>query len=176
MSEISQQDEKDDEVVFAEGQMVLGEQLENPYSVENMQKALENVEAQLKSAIKVEPTHYYVRFRPKSEQELGLITGDTTLYVYDYPLDVEIKRGGTHYHDPSIPANEITWQYTVVPVDYVFPDVQYQKLAELFLPEQGSEFQELKSASLDHFDWLKLETEALRITGNLDEKNKDNNT
>jgi hypothetical protein len=172
----SQQNEEQAGMVFVEGQMELGEQLENPYSVENMRKALENVESQLKSATKVEPTHYYVRFRPKSEQELGLITRDTTLYVYDYPLDVEVKRGGTHYHDPSIPANEITWQYTVVPIDYVFPDVQYQKLAELFLPEERNELQELKSASLDHFDWLKLETEALRITGNLNERNADNNT
>ncbi|WP_139279577.1 hypothetical protein [Tangfeifania diversioriginum] len=156
---------------YNEGQMILGEKLKNPYSVENMQKAYNNLRAdnKLKSAVNIETTHFYVRFRPKSFQELNMLTRDTTLHIYDYPLDVEIKRGGTHYHDPSIPQNQITWQYTVVPVDYTFPNIQYQKLADLFLQEETGELEELKSGSIDYFDWLTLETEALRITDNLDE-------
>ncbi|RIJ50118.1 hypothetical protein D1614_05065 [Maribellus luteus] len=133
-------------------------------------------ENKLKSGLKIEPTHYYVRFRPKDEKERHLIVRDTTLYVYDYPLDVEIKRGGTHYHDPKIPKNEITWQYTIVPIDYEFPKVQYQKLADLYLPEYGRELTELKSARIEHFDWLKLENEALRITGNIEEKTQNEST
>ncbi len=157
---------------FKEGQTILGKKLENPYSVENMQKAFDNLtsENKLKSAIKIEPTHYYVRFRPKSEQELETILRDTTLTFYSYPLDFEIKRGGTHYHDPSIPDNEITWQYTVVSVKYIFPKIHYQILAKLFLIEKDGEFQKLKSANIDYSDWLQLEEEALRITGNLTEK------
>jgi hypothetical protein len=151
--------------------MIIGEKLENPYSLENMQIAHDNLMAEnkLKSKIKIEPTHLYVRFRPKNMQELDMLTRDTTIDVFDYPLDVEIKQRGTYYHDPSISNKEITWQYTVVPVNYVFPKVQYQKLAELYLPEEEGELQELKSASIDYFDWLKLEDEALRITGNQDE-------
>ena len=158
-----------EEYAFKEGQMILGEQLENPYSVENMQRAYDSLQVQnkLKTGLKIETTHLYVRFRPKSDKELNLITRDTILEIYDYPLDVKIKRGGTHYHDPSVPANEITWQYTVVPVDYTFPKVQYQKLADLYLPEESNELTEVKSATTDYFNWLKLETEALRITGNL---------
>jgi len=166
-----------DEFAFKDGQMILGEKLKNPYSVENMQIAFDNLQAEnkLKSEIKIETTHYYVRFRPKSMQELDIITRDTTLNFFDYPLDIEINRGGTHYHDPSIPKNEITWQYTVVPVDYFFPKVQYQKLANLYLPEDGSELRKLKSASIEHFDWLKLETEALKITNNLDNEDTSDN-
>lgn len=164
---VKQNEIRKESQLFEEGIMILGEPLENPYSVENMQKALENMESQLKSAVKVETTHFYVRFRPKSEQELEILNRDSTLDIYDYPLDVEIKKGGTHYHDPTIPENEITWQYTVVPVDYSFPKIQFQKLANLFLPEEGGELIETKSASINHFDWLKIENEALRITGNL---------
>ncbi|WP_167604675.1 hypothetical protein [Maribellus sediminis] len=175
--------EQDGEIIaeqdhFKDGPMILGKQLENPYSVENMKIAYENLQTEnkLKSGLEIEATHFYVRFRPKNTKELDLITRDTTLYIYDYPLDVEIKRGGTHYHDPEIPKNEITWQYTVVPVDYVFPKVQYQKLANLYLPEYGEELTELKSTGIEHFDWLKLENEALRITGNLDENAQTENT
>jgi len=154
-----------------EGLMILGDQMDNPYSVANMQEALSNVQAYLKSDVKVETTHFYVRFRPKNEQELDLITRDTTLVFYDYPLDCTIKRGGTYYHDPLIPDNEITWQYTVVPVNYDFPKVQYQKLAELFLPEDVGENQESKGESINHADWQLLEAEALRITNNLNPEN-----
>ena len=156
---------------YNEGKMVIGEKLKNPYSVQNMHKAYNNLRTdnKLKSAVNIETTHFYVRFRPKSFQELNILTRDTTLHIYDYPLDVEIKRGGTHYHDPSIPRNQITWQYTVVPVDYTFPNIQHQKLADLFLQEETGKLEELKSGSIDYFDWLTLETEALRITGNLKE-------
>ncbi|MGM0392788.1 MAG: hypothetical protein ACQEQB_13635, partial [Bacteroidota bacterium] len=61
-------------------------------------------------------------------------------------------------------------QYTVVPVNYTFPDIQYQKLADLFLQEETGELEELKSGTMDYFDWLALETEALRITGNLEDE------
>lgn len=155
-------------MVFSEGQMELGEKLENPYSVENMSKALENNESLSKSTIKIEPTHFYVRFRPKSEQELEMLKRDATLDLYDYPLDVEIKKGGTHYHDPSIPANEITWQYTVVPFNYTFPKIQYQKLADLYLPFNDGE-EGLKSNEIKYSEWLELEAEALRMTNNLPE-------
>lgn len=43
----------------------------------------------------------------------------------------------------------------------------------MFLPEESDENQQLKSASVNHFDWLRLETEALRITGNLKNSESD---
>jgi hypothetical protein len=149
---------------FKEGQTILGKKLENPYSVENMQIAFNKLtlENKLKSSIQIEPTHFYVRFRPKNEKELETIKRDTTLEIYSYPLDFEIKRGGTHYHDPSIPDNEITWQYTVVSVNYIFPKIQYQILAKLFLLDEDGEYQKLKSANIDYFDWLQLEAEAVQ--------------
>lgn len=75
--------QKKDEFAFKDGQMILGEKLKNPYSVENMQIAYSNLlaEDKLKSGIKIEATHYYVRFRPKSMQELDIITRDTTLHL-----------------------------------------------------------------------------------------------
>jgi hypothetical protein len=157
--------------------MILGEKLENPYSVENMKAAYEKLQADnvLKSGLQIEATHLYVRFRPKNGKEQYLITGDTTLHVYDYPLDVKIKKGGTHYHDPEIPKNEITWQYTVVPVDYEFPKVQYQKLADLYLPEVGKDLVQIKSAQIDYLDWKKLENESLKMTGNLSEEEQNGN-
>ncbi len=85
------------------------------------------------------------------------------------PLDYELEEGvGGAYHDPTLPADQITWQYTVVPVDYQFRDIQYEKLADLFLQDEDNE-KSLNKSSISINLWHELEDEALRITGNEDD-------
>lgn len=148
----------------------LSKKLENPYTVANMIRAYENLtdNGQLKSSsvkksdIKI--THYYVRFLPKSFEELAILQRDSTLELYDYSLDYEIAEGGTFYQDPEIPLGEITWQYCAVEKKFDFPNLQYEILEELFLPKVKRND---KGASSDETIWDNIETEALKITGNL---------
>jgi len=159
---------------FQEGMIQLGEKLNNPYTVENMRKAYQNItkHSQLKSSditeADIEVTHFYVRFLPKSERELGILHHDTLLELFDYPLDYEMHEGGTYYHDPNIPDTAITWQYTVVEKEFVFPVLEYEVLAELFLPETMLDSKTLKSTE-DWTFWDELEVEALKMTGNYEE-------
>jgi hypothetical protein len=157
---------------------ILGKQLENPYSVENMRKALAELKSSnaLKSSFidddfEIETTHLYVRFLPKNEEELNLLKQDTLLHFYDYPLDYEIVSPGICYHDPTLPDTVITWQYTVVAPDYNFPTITHEILSELFLIEEKDEDSNLKSATVNIPFWDMLEDKALEITGNLDETN-----
>jgi hypothetical protein len=101
---------------------------------------------------------------PKNEEEWALLKSDTTLLLYDFPLDYEIAEQGTYYHDPSLPQNAITWQYAVVPMDYKIPNIQHEILYEAFIPAHEDESM-LKSSELDFYD--RLEEESFRITGNL---------
>lgn len=57
-------------------------------------------------------THWYVRFLPAQAAEMRTLV-DLGLILFDYPLDYEILEQGDLYHDPSIPSDEITWQYAV---------------------------------------------------------------
>ena len=66
-----------------------------------------------------------------------MIQEDTLLQLYDYPLDHEIEQEGDVYHDPDLPKDQITWQYTVVKPDYKFPDIRYEILSELFIPQNS---------------------------------------
>jgi hypothetical protein len=151
-----------------EGMIELGEEIENAYSVTNMQKAADNLfeTGQLKSKPIIKTTHYYVRFLPKDDKELSLLKKDTTLYFYDFPLLYKLKKKGTSYHDPSLAPDQITWQYTVVPKDYPFNSVKYEILDEVFMEDEYNK-NALKSASLDDFTFALIEKEAYRITGNL---------
>ena len=87
----------------------LGKKLENPYSVDNMKKAWNNISSsgRLSEEIEIAPTHYYVKFKPVNEEEREILTDDTTLVLYDYPLDYEIAEEGHYYRDPNVPINSL---------------------------------------------------------------------
>ena len=106
----------------------------------------------------IELTHYYVKFIPNSELELEDLKSDTTLELFDYPLDYEVLEDGLYYHDPSLPDSAITYQYAVVPEDYNFPNIQNEILAELYIPEL---LEELNDNAVEL-----LVDISLRLTGN----------
>lgn len=156
-----------------EGMILLGEKLENPYSLQNMTKAYESLSENggLKSSDKgkdIKPTHLYVRFLPTNREELEMLWAEKKLEFFDYPLDYELKGEGSYYRDPSIPEGKPGWMYTVVPVGFNFPTVKYELIEECVIPTE--ENKNLKSTS-DNELLMQLELESLRMTGNL--KNDD---
>ena len=161
----------------------LGKKLENPYAVSVMKKAFNNLKqkesdifSKSTNSIKIETTDYYVRFLPKSDEEKEILQEKDSLTLFDMPLDYELEEGvAGAYQDPSISEGNITWQYTVVPVNYKFRDIQYQILANLFLQDddfdEGENEDTLKAKKslkkqISQDLWTKLENEALTITGN----------
>ena len=146
---------------FSHEEIILGEQLQDPYSVENMTKALERVHPAGAGRVSIQPTDFYVRFLPKDDAQLQQLT-DLGLELLDHPLDHRIVREGDWYHDPSVPDGDITWQYGVVPVEFEFPHgIRYERLDDCYLPENDP------STRADGIDWEEVEREAYRITGNL---------
>ena len=145
---------------FSHEQIILGEQLQDPYSVDNMTKALESVNPGTKGRVSIQATDFYVRFLPKDDAQLQQLM-DLGLELLDHPLDHRIVREGDWYHDPSVPEGSITWQYGVVPVDFEFPrDIRYERLDDCYLPENDP------STRADGIDWEEVEREAFRLTGN----------
>lgn len=138
--------------------IVVGDRLEDPYTVDNMTKALASLYPTKAGRSVVKPTHLYVRFLPEDDtqfEQLERICPN----LLDHPMDYEIVREGDWYHDPSIPDESITWQYGVVPVSFSFPSgIRHELLDSCYIPDPGT-----KS---DGIDWDAVELEAFRITGN----------
>ena len=178
-------------------QTVLGKELKNPYSVENMQKAYDNLQSSFRKAgmrvteeVQLERTHLYVRFLPKDSAEYDQLMANTNLDFYDYPLTFEIAEMGEQYHDPDIPEDRPTYQYTVVNAGYEFgTDVAYEVLSDLYLPKEDTTqdyYYEWTAEDTDEyisngrlnadisFNNL-LENEALRITDNLEKESPSSN-
>ncbi len=130
-------------------QTVLGDKLENAYSVANMRKAFESLAPEDRGGLSIEDirtSHYYVKFRPANYDELDRIKQDTTLILYDIPLDYEITSQGEYYQDPEVPDSLPTYQYASVEfahraaIDTL--GVAYDVLENLFIPDEDRDFVE----------------------------------
>ncbi|MCL5245180.1 hypothetical protein M4I21_05125 [Cellulophaga sp. 20_2_10] len=161
--------------IQSQGMMKLGKQLENPYSIENMSKALDNLRksnVSFKSRtneFEITTTHLYIKFKPKNEAELSILKKDSTLVLYDYPLDYEIEQTGDFYHDSEVTTNQPTYQYCSVELGKKLPsDIENEILAELFIPDEDSDELDDTNAKTIKFQIIDdLVTEALHITNNL---------
>ena len=148
--------------IYPSGMTKLGSQLQNPFNINTMQTAYKNLTG---TGCNLEPTHWYVRFLPKNINDYMVLLDDTNFVLFDMPFNYEILSQGTHYHDPSIPIEDITWQYTTVRAGADLPDYcEVQILDELYLPDDNNQTPCKQQISID--DW---EREAFSITGNLDE-------
>ena len=148
--------------VVSHEKMELGRRLENPYSVGNVEAALASLYP-TRASVSVPVSDYYVRFLPKDTDEFNALS-DLGVEMLDHPMDREILRDGDYYHDPSVPEDEITWQYAVVPSGFEFPDgIRYEILDKCFVPDE-----EVSTRGLEGFDWDAVERKAFEITDNED--------
>lgn len=154
----------------ANDSIILGAQRSNPYEIGNMLAAWD-----LLSGIRgnflygnIEPyvnTIYY-RVLPTDTSDLAILSADTSVIYVDYPLDYDILRWGSYYHDPSVADTLYTWLYAVVPSGHPLPSIQnVEILQECYLPDERDLPEDLP-------DWQNgfamLEYIAYRETGNID--------
>lgn len=134
--------------------VILGKQKENPFSVENMSRALDSLKqiasesneagVNLRSLedVVIEATDLYVRFLPQDSIQDYTLRNDSSLKLMEFPLDYEIKQSGDYYKDSTV-SSKFTWLYTTVKPGYSPPEgVRYEVLSELFIPENSPYYSE----------------------------------
>lgn len=124
------------------------QKLNNPYTIENMTKAVDSIKAKLAAGglgdldaevfqnLEVRPTHYYVQFSPIDEKQESTLKRDSTMVLSDYPLDYEFSDAFFKTR-PDLTNRKIPHYYVAVPVDKKLPtEVPHKILEELFIPEE----------------------------------------
>ena len=140
--------------------IVLGARLENPYKTENITKAMQALYPTKADRVPVRTTDLYVRFLPKTEEQYAVLK-DMDIRLTDHPLDYEILEEGDWYHDPEVPDDMMTWQYAVVPHDFIFPEMEYEIIDECHIAENDP-----GTRAEDDVDWEAVERQAYVLTGN----------
>jgi hypothetical protein len=120
-----------------EGPIELGKKLTNPYSLQNMSKALieiQKTKPEYKTK-KIDATHNYVRIESLTEDALWAIQDKEDIDIFIYPLDYEvIKSGNTYKEKDKITKYQVYW--AAVPIDYKFgKDIKIDLLEKLYLPK-----------------------------------------
>ena len=149
--------EKASKQIFGDS-IVLGERLNNPYSIQNMQAAYNQVMATRGDAIDevtLQPNLLYVRFLPQDSADVAFLQ-ESGLELFDYPLDYDIVVMGDSYHDPSLPDTALTWQYSCVRPGFTFPDMTYEVIEECFVPDEET------SSTRAGIDWDEVEETAIQ--------------
>jgi hypothetical protein len=114
--------------------MVLGLQLNNPYSIPNMTAAYNAFFNLQLGAVSV--THKYIRFSPTNESQIAMLDDSLELDLYTHPLDYEMLQDGDLYVPAGGSVEDIPFLYSVVPGNYQLPNnITYTILADLHLPE-----------------------------------------
>lgn len=124
------------------------QKLNNPYTIENMTKAVDSIKAKLAAGdygdldaevfqnLEVRPTHLYVQFSPIDEKQETILKRDSTMVLSDYPLDYEFSDAFFKIR-PDLANRKIPHYYVAVPVDKKLPtEVPHDILEELFIPEE----------------------------------------
>ncbi len=136
-----------------------------------MTKALKSLRqsarAELPSDYEINTTHIYVKFLPKSEDHLDILSLDEELILYTYPLDREIVRGGSYYIDPNAPKDKPTPLYATVRVDFELPkEVPHEKLIKLHNPQETEDYDIIETNNkYDNQFIASLVNESFRLTG-----------
>lgn len=130
-----------DELNLTDG-VIIGEKLRNPYSLEVMKQACDLLYPPTRGEDPVSdslivPNVKYVRFLPTDSVEYRLLM-DSDLELFNYPLDYDILGDPSDYHDPSLPPEQITWQYTVMPIEQSPPINRVEVLGTGYVPDIGS--------------------------------------
>lgn len=156
--------------------VVLGKKLENPYTVANMKRAYAELKREYAEKeggdsleeINIYTTNLYVRFLPNDIDEYNILAFDTTLEIFNFPLDYELKEGGTYYHDPALAENQITWQYCAPKAECELPEIEIEIIEELYLPQEDTILINVEKSGKNIADLLEMK--ALQITANLSDE------
>ncbi|MBP3944550.1 hypothetical protein J5U18_13505 [Sphingobacteriaceae bacterium WQ 2009] len=91
----------------------LGKKLENPYAIRNIKKALNVLMSTRKQVIQnqdLERSHLYIRFLPKTYEDMLILESDSSLVYESVPFGYENSADLDFYQDPAIPKDQYTWQ------------------------------------------------------------------
>jgi hypothetical protein len=115
--------------------VILGQQLQNPYTRDNMATAYNVLYGTQYTAADIPITHYYIKFTPADNDQLAKMDEETELDLYTHPLDYELLQDGDYYAAPGKDPNDIPELYTVVAADELIPSfAPHTVLAALHIP------------------------------------------
>lgn len=151
-----------------DGVIVLGNQLPNPFTIENMSAAFENIKVNYPGLVSpVRITNKYIKINVQDELQLSILKQDSNLVYYPYPLDYEITTSGTYYrHEEGQCDSCVTAQFAAIKANQTLPSgIGSTLLANLYIPTQDELLPAMFQGDLYEDFQEALTAEAFRLVG-----------
>lgn len=140
--------------------IILGNERKIAYSVENMQTAVDFINARVPDSkfqnLRIRQTHVYLKFLPSSENHLVIlqeIGANDSIVLFSFPLHYEVIKHGSFLREDEQAKVKYAPLYATIPVGYNLPDVPYVVIERVHKPTD---------------DESDIEVVALVMTGNED--------
>ncbi len=148
----------------------LGDERQNPYDIENMQKAYSILtQSDILEIARNKPeephiTDIYFRVLPTDSIEFENILSDTSICYFGLPMDRDIVHNGSYYKDESA-DDPYTWQYAVVSETQKLPEFgKVDILNYLYIPVENEDVEDGEIDGIGVLEYV-----AYKLTYNLSE-------
>lgn len=133
----------------AEGNTILGDNVSNPYSIENMKRAFEEL-GQTDKANNLQPNRIYVKLKPETREQVYdfLNIENEKWLISEYPIDKKVLYYGDFYVDAEAKDTILKPYYCVAFSENDLPKVTYEILGYGYVPNDEEEEVELKAWEL----------------------------
>ena len=180
----SQSDDEDDPSAGEETEDDYLPNPNNPYLLSNMQKAFNALYTKnaankktyrgktIAKSSEITATHKMYRFIPKDDAELALVEQDTTLFLYEYPIDREYTEEELLVFERiNEEAINHSYFYFSAPLNKkLTAGVNFEPLIDLYIPDDFDDPNAYASKNnLDETFIEDLVNTSMEITGNLDD-------
>jgi hypothetical protein len=137
---------------------------DNPYSLQNVQEALESIEGQ--DAPDLTATHNYVRFLPQDSTDMYILVDSLNLDIFPYPLDYDLTLAEMEAHENTL-INGYGWQYCLVPPSFQMPsEMESELLDYAYLLSEETYATRASEYQLDYDLYEEVIDAAFELTGN----------
>ncbi len=113
-------------------QTVLGELRTNPFTIEVMEDAWQELNDV--NIPEPEVTNLYVKFSPSSMEDMAKLS-ELDEMLYDFPLEYEVIEMGEYYVEADFAAGIFPEYYAIVDSEFSFDLLPFEVVARLYVPE-----------------------------------------
>lgn len=123
--------------------IILGEERKIAYSVENMQTAVDFINARILDSrfqnLRIRQTHLYLKFLPSTEKHLATLNEKSrkdSIVLTNYPMHYEVIKHGSFLREDDPAKVKYAPLYATIPIGYILPDVPYVVIERVYKPTE----------------------------------------
>lgn len=141
-------------------EIILGEKIYNPYTVDEVQ-------ARSTTNEEIEPNFIYFRCRSDKDEDI-LWLKEKFDFLSIIPLDREIIEGGTYYNDSSLSENQNPWLYFIKPIneynEVLEKGLITEVIEEMYMDEEDLKLLSCENLEIPEDSYLVVENENARFS------------